>query len=151
VAAEVEPPELAQLVDFSERSRVGDWSLRSALCRYAQPQPKRVSEVLEVVRRIEAALQPQAKRLVKDGLALWSSLESGDVPADDAQLVGVLGAARELDRLGDTMADWAEARHGKHPEDEVDATTADVARRLDELGIPREERMRPPPGARARG
>jgi hypothetical protein len=152
VPAEIAPAELARIVDFAERSRLGDWSLRSALCRYAQPQPKRVSEVLEVVRRIEAALQPQAKRLVKEGPELWAALEGGGAAAgDDVQLVGVLAAARELDRLGDTMADWAEARHGKHPEDEVDATAAEVARRLDELGVPREERMRPPPGARSRG
>jgi hypothetical protein len=151
VPAEIAPAELAQLVDFAERSRLGDWSLRSALCRYAQPQPKRVSEVLEVVRRIDAALQLEAKRLVKEGPALWAALEDGGASEADAQLVGVLGAARELDRLGDTMADWAEARHGKHPEEEVDATTTDVASRLDELGVPREERMRPPPGARSRG
>jgi hypothetical protein len=149
--AEIEPVELARIVDFAERSRVGDWSLRSALCRYAQPQPKRVSDVLEVVRRVDAALQPESKRLVREGHALWAALEHGGASDDAAPLVGVLAAARDLDRLGDTMADWAEARHGKHPEDEVDAVAADVARRLDELGVPREERLRPPPGARARG
>jgi hypothetical protein len=144
VAAEVEPPELARLVAFAERSRVGDWSLRSALCRYAQPQPRRVSEVLDVVRRIEFALHPMARQLVTDGPDLWSRLEAGPSDDDpDALLLGLLGAMVELDRLGDTLADWAEDRAGKHPEDVVDGTTTEVARRLDELGVVREERERP--------
>ena len=146
--AEVEPPELARLIDFAERSRVGDWSLRSALCRYAQPQPQRVSTVLDLVRRIDFALHPHAKRLDKEGPALWAALESGDAPdGPDGLVLGLLGAMAELDRLGDTLADWALDRAGKHPENAVDATTADVAQRLEVLGVPEQERV-PPPGAR---
>ena len=62
-----EPPELARLLDFAERSRAGDWSLRSSLVRYAQSQPVRVSQVLELVRRIEAALHPHARLLAGQG------------------------------------------------------------------------------------
>lgn len=142
-----EPPELARLVEFAERSRLGDWSLRSALCRYAQPQPQRVSEVLECVRRIEAALHAEAGRLAKDGPAVWQQLEAG---SSDDGLVELLAATAELDALGDALADWAVERAGKHPEATVDATTASVAARLDALGIPREERVAPP-GGRARG
>ena len=146
MAAEVEPPELARLVAFAERSRVGDWSLRSALCRYAQPQPHRVSEVLDLVRRIEFALHPMARRLGSDGPALWAAVDAGTAAGDnDELLVGLLGAIVELDRLGDTLADWAEDRAGKHPEAAVDAVTTEVARRLDDLGVVREERERPPP------
>ena len=58
VPAEIEPVELARVVDFAERSRVGDWSLRSALVRYAEGQPERVSQVLEQVRRSTPALHP---------------------------------------------------------------------------------------------
>jgi hypothetical protein len=148
VPPEIEPPELARLVDFAERSRVGDWSLRSALCRYAQPQPQRVGNVLELVRRIEFGLHPSQSRLVKEGPALWAAVDGGS--ADGDLLVGLLGAMRQLDALGDTLADWAHDRAGKHPEDEVDATVAAVARRLDEIGAPVEERV-PPPGARGRG
>ncbi len=139
--AEVAPPGLARLIDFAERSRVGDWSLRSALCRYAQPQPVRVREVLDLVRRIEFALHPHTKRLDKEGPALWAALQAGD-GADDL-VVGLLRAMVELDRLGDTLADWAEDRAGKQPEATVDAATADVARRLEVLGVPHEERTRP--------
>lgn len=146
--AEIEPPELAALVAYAERSRVGDWSLRSALCRYAQPQPVRVSEVLELVRRIEFSLHKQSSRLVKEGPAVWAALEAGSLDGD--LLLGLLDAMRELDRLGDVLADWALDRAGKQPEAAVDETTAEVARRLDAIGVPHEERV-PPPGARQRG
>jgi hypothetical protein len=149
VPAEIQPPELAALVDYAERSREGDWSLRSALCRYAQPQPQRVSAVLEVVRRIDAVVQPVSGRIAKEGPALWAALEGG--ASEDDPLVALLRVARDLDRLGDVLAAWAEDRHGSQPEDDVDVTVAEVTRRLDELGVPREERMRPPPGARSRG
>jgi hypothetical protein len=132
VPAEIEPPELARLVAFSERPRAGDWSLRSALTRYAQPQPERVSVVLDSVRRIENALQPHSGRLAKEGAALWAAVDGGDGSGD--ALVGA----------------WAIDRTGPSPEATVDATTTEVERRLDDLGIPREERERPP-GARARG
>ena len=146
--AEIEPPELAALVAYAERSRVGDWSLRSALCRYAQPQPVRVSEVLELVRRIELPVHKLNGRLVKDGPAVWAALEAGALDGD--LLLGLLDAMRELDRLGDVLADWALDRAGKQPEATVDETTAEVARRLDAIGVPHEERV-PPPGARQRG
>lgn len=139
--AEVEPPELARVLDYAERSRVGDWSLRSALCRYASPHPGRVSAVLDLVRRIEVAVHPEAKRLAKEGPTVWAAV---DEAGDDDQLVGLVRVMRELDRLGDVMAEWADDRHGHHPEATVDATIADVARRLEDLGIPEEERVRPP-------
>jgi hypothetical protein len=141
VAAEVEPPELARVVAFAERSRTGDWSLRSALCRYASPHPEQVSALLDLVRRIEAAVHPESKRLDREGPALWAAVE-GD--GDDDQLVGLLRAMVELDRLGDTLAAWADDRAGHHPEEAVEATTADVAQRLEALGVPHEERTRPP-------
>ena len=145
--ADPQPPELARLVAFAERSRAGDWSLRSALTRYAQPQPQRVSDVLESVRRVESVLHPVAGRLAKEGPALWDELQSG---SSVDPLVGVLGVAAELDALGDVLADWAVDRTGPSPDDTVDATVAATAARLDELGVAREERVAPP-GARSRG
>ena len=145
--AEVEPPELARLVAFAERSRAGDWSLRSALMRYAQPEPQRVSDVLESVRRVEGALHSGGSRLAKEGPDLWQQLEAG---ASDDQLVGVLAVAAELDALGDVLAGWAVDRTGDPPTSTVDAAIAAAATRLDELGVAREERVAPP-GARSRG
>jgi hypothetical protein len=112
VPAEPSPPELARVVGFAERPRRGDWSLRAALCRYAQAHPARVRDVLEQVRRVEAALHPHARRFDKDGPALWAAVDGGAAPSGDEQLVGVLRAAAALDRLGDGLAAWAEDRHG---------------------------------------
>ena len=147
--AEIEPPELARIVDFAERSRAGDWSLRSALCRYAQPHPRRVSDVLEHVRRIDAALHPHQRRFEKEGPAVWELLQSGGAAGADAQLAEVLTAAADLDALGDALAAWAEDRHGSDPGEQIDAVVRRVAARLDAAGVPREERV-PPPGARGR-
>jgi len=150
VPAEIQPPELARIVDFAERSRAGDWSLRSALCRYAQPHPRRVRDVLEQLRRVDAALHPHHRRFEKDGPAVWQLLQSGEAKGADAQLAEVLTAAAELDALGEVLAGWALDRHATHPEQKVDAVVAQVAARLDAAGVPREERV-PPPGARSRG
>jgi hypothetical protein len=145
--AEIEPPELARLVDFAERPRTRDWSLRSALVRYAQPEPQRVNDLLELVRRVDAALGKSAALLDRDGPAFWNAVDH-DGAEPDAYVAGVLRAARELDGLADVLAGWAVDRAGERPNADVDRVVADVARRLDELGVPREER---PPGPRNRG
>lgn len=143
--ADVEPPELAQLIDFAERPRVDDWSLRAALVRYAQPHPQRVEDLLQVVRRLDAALGALRPQLERDGVRHWAAL---DGEGDDDTAVALLRAAREVDGLGDELAAWAVDISRPAPDDDVDRVTADVARRLDEVGVPREER---PPGPRNRG
>lgn len=148
--AEVEPTELAQLLDTAERPRTANWSLRAALTRYAQPQPQRASEVIELVRRIEFALKPHAKLLERDGTAIWAALQSppADPGVDDA-MVALLRALTELDRLGDVLAAWAVDRAPDRPDALVDAVVADVAGRLERLGVRREEG--PPRGRGGRG
>jgi hypothetical protein len=139
VPAEITPPELAALVDYQERPRVDDWSLRSAITRYAQPQPVRASAVLELVRRIEFALKPHMKDVEREGPALWDAVQSSD-RAD--QLVGLLRAMVELDHLGDDLAAWAVDRAGERPDAEVDEVAARVDHELKVLGVPREQRRR---------
>ena len=146
--AEIQPQELARVVDFAERSRAGDWSLRSALVRYAEGQPVRVSHLIEQVRRMEAAFHALGKTLENRGPEIWAAVDSGHGAADDARIVDLLRAAIEVDRLGDTLASWAEDRTRPRPDDEVDRVTADVERRLDDLGLPREEPMARPPRRR---
>jgi hypothetical protein len=145
--AEIEPPELARLVDFAERPRAREWSLRSALVRYAQPEPQRVNDVLELVRRVDAALAKHAAELEREGPAYWGALD-GNGGEPDGYVVGVLRAAQQLDGLAETLATWAVDRAGERPNADVDRVVADVAARLDALGVPREER---PPGPRNRG
>jgi hypothetical protein len=146
VPAEIEPPALAQLVDFAERPHVDDWSLRAALVRYAQPQPQRVNDVLDLVRRLEWALGQHGSLLQREGTALWQALEDGTTP-DDARLahvVELLGVAEAIDRLGDVLAGWAVDISGERPDAAVDAAIAEIGTRLDALGVPHEQRSPPP-------
>ena len=132
--------EITHLLDVAERSRVGDWSLRSALVRYAQAEPVRVGRVLDVVRRLEAGLKPHLK-----------ALEKHPEPADD-RVAGLLGVAAQLDELGDRFAAWAVALDpALRPGTEVDELVAALGERLDVLGVARDEaRPSPGPGGRPR-
>ncbi len=144
MAAEVQPPALAQLLDAAERPRVENWSLRAALTRYAQPQPTRASALIELVRRIESALRPFAKVLERRGEDLWALVESGaPPPEEDALLVEILRTLRELDAAADVLAAWAVERAGERPDAVVGDAVARVTARLEALGIAREERPRP--------
>ena len=140
---EIVPAALARLLDFAERPRAEEWSLRAALVRY--PQPQRVNDVLDCVRRVESALARHTAVIEREGPDLWAALEGdGNDGQVDAQLAGLLRAARELDHLGDTLANWAVDVRNKRPDAEVDRVVSSVARQLDALGVPREERQRPP-------
>ncbi len=142
----VEPPELARLLDFAERPRVDDWSLRAALVRYAQPEPERAARLLELVRRAEGALHRHGKLLERDGPAIWATVtdDPSSPTASYPDVTALLLATAELDQLGDRLATWAVDRAGNRPDTEVDEVVADVAHRLDALGIPRDERDGPP-------
>jgi hypothetical protein len=148
VPADIEPPALARLLDFAERPRTQDWSLRAALVRYAQPRPQSVSDLLDLVRRLESALGQHAAILQGDGAALWEALEGGTSTGDEqhAQVVALLRVATELDQLGDVLAGWAVDIASERPDAQVDAVVEDVGTRLDALGVPHEER--PPPRQR---
>ena len=137
--AEVEPPELALLLDYAERPRTHDWSLRAALCRYAQPQPERVSTVLDLMRRTEFALAPHVKTIEADGADHWLAAGGDAVAGVDPLVAGLLGAMVELDRLGDVLAAWAVDRGGERPDAAVDTVTAEVGQRLEDLGVPHED------------
>lgn len=147
MSAEIQPHELARLVDFAERPRQGDWSLRAALTRYAQPEPKRVGDLLDVVRWLDLGMRPHVKSVQRDGPALWEALQSGGDGSAEP-VVALLRVMEDLDRLGDVLTDWACDISQPRPDAAVDDVTARVARRLHDLGVPREQRQRPP---RSRG
>ena len=147
VAVELSPPELAHLVEFSERPRTHDWSLRSALVRYAQPQPARVEVILDLTRRLEFAIGKHNKVLAKHGDEVWRAIESGDDGDDTVKdVVALLRVAQEIDALGDILATWAVDRSVGQPDAAVDDCIARVAPQLDALGVAHEERVRPPRG-----
>ena len=131
------------LIDYTERPRVDDWSLRAALTRYAQPQPQRVGALLELVRRIEFAMASHRQTIEGEGRELWSTVQAADGTPTSDRLVGMLLAMVDLDRLGDLLAAWAADPTRERPDEAVDAAIAQVAHRLEVLGIPREERQPP--------
>jgi hypothetical protein len=149
---DIQPAELAALVDLAEHPRVGDWSLRSALTRYAQPEPQRVSDLLDLVRRIEAVIGATQKSIEADGPNVWAQLQEALAsPRQATGLVGLLETMVEIDRLGDLLATWAvDPSVTDRPNEEFDAVVADVRERLAALGVP-EQQGGPPPGARRRG
>ena len=120
--------DLDRLVDYADAARVDDWSLRSALVRFAQPEPERAAALLRVVRRLDQVL-PRYER--------------SPHPEELLALAGV------LDRLADTLAEWAVAATAPPPVDTVDEVTARVWARMDELGVP--EEVSPGPLRRGRG
>lgn len=156
MATEVAPAELAALLDYAERPRTNDWSLRAALTRYAQPQPQRASDLIEVMRRAEFGLRSRLKDVERNGEAYWAAVTAAEdedsrggadgneqTGATDETAVALLRLMVEIDRLGDVLAGWAVERSGDRPDAAIDGMIAAGARRLDELGIPHEERPRP--------
>ena len=123
--------------------------MRAALVRYAQPRPQSVSDLLDLVRRLESALGQHAAILQREGDALWDALEGGTSPGDEehAEVVALLRVATELDQLGDVLAELGRRHHAASgPTRQVDAVVEEVGTRLDVLGVPHEER--PPPRQR---
>lgn len=125
----------ARLVQVSEAPRVGDWTLRSALVRYAQPAPEAASAVLELVRRTEGALRPHARAIENGGLDAIA-----DAQTDGPSVGELLDVAAVLDELGDELAAWAADRSRPRPDAAVQRLGEQVFARLADLGVPREQR-----------
>ena len=97
-------PDGPHLVDYAESSRVGDWSLRSALVRFAQPEPTRAGAVLELIRRTDGALKPHRRLLESTAVPTHPSLGS-DVLSVVGETVSVAAdAARVLDARAADLA-----------------------------------------------
>ncbi len=150
MGADVEPPELARLLDAAERPRSANWSLRAALTRYAQPEPQRSSDVIELLRRIEGALRPHAKLLERSGPSVWAALHGSAECAGDGRaavepsVLELLRLLRAVDELGDELAAWAVDRGaGARPDGAVDNVVHEVSAALDQLRVPHEEPPRP--------
>lgn len=119
------------LANVSEVERHGGWSLRSGLVRYAQAQPVRAGALLEVVRRLEAALAPHR-----------TGLEQGRTTAtDDPAVEALLEVAAVIDELADLVAVWAEdPRSHVRPDAALDRCVTETTARMDALGVAREVR-----------
>lgn len=115
------------LVGFADEPRDQDWSLRSALVRFAQPEPTRAGAVLELVRRTEGALKH----------------------ADGHRTEQLVPVVADLVAIAEALVAWAIDRQGPPPIDVVEDHGARAHAALEALGVPREQG--PPPGARRRG
>jgi len=115
------------LLGFADAPRDQDWTLRSALVRFAQPEPTRAGAVLELVRRTDGALKH----------------------ADEARTAELAPVVAELGALADVLVAWAITRDGPPPVDAVERHGAAVHEALEALGVPREQG--PPPRGRRRG
>ncbi len=127
-----EPRPEASLLNYAERPRAGDWSLRSALVRLAQPEPVRAAAVLELVRRCDGALHPFGRALERatvtcdralllDALAAGGGDDAPPPPAEpypDTRMADLARLVRDTDTAG--AADEIVTSY-------VDATDGDVA------------------------
>lgn len=153
------------LANYAESARVDDWTLRSALVRFAQPEPTRASVVLHLVRRLDAALQPAVTAIAKrpalaemarivhtDPEALVPVVEGYEerIELSDAErgAIALLSVAWEFDALAVSLTEWAVEAAPPPPLGLIDASCAEVKARLDALGVPEEA---PYGGGRGRG
>ena len=122
-----------RLVAYAESPRQGDWSLRSALVRYAQPEPQRASAVLELVRRTDGALKASVRLLERSEVPTDPELSGGArrIDARSADLARV--AVRWPDELDRVIAEY-ESVEPLSPEERELVPLLAVAVELDALG-----------------
>ncbi len=112
------------LLNYAELAHDGDWTLRSALNRLAQPQPARVGALLDLVRRLDAPLHHVRKALEQHTVtcdrALGRDGADGDGPLEPytdirtADLARLVAAGADPDQLLTGYQD-----HGRLDHEEV--------------------------------
>lgn len=131
------PDDGIRLAAFAESPRAGDWSLRAALVRYAQPEPSRASAVLELIRRTDGAVKPFHRVLdstecaTDPGLAAPERSPAPRVDARAADLARV--AVRSPEQLDRVVAEY-ESVERLAPEERSVIPLLAVAVELDALG-----------------
>ena len=155
--------ETNSIINYAEAPRQGDWTLRSSLVRLAQPHPLRSEAVLQLVRRLDAALKPFVRELQKHPAETTRSIPGGasnivgvgvvdlvetpdavelsDAERDSLHLIGI---ALELDELANTLTAWAFAGSADPPVGEIDQTCARVLRSMNDLEVPEESQWEGP-------
>ncbi len=168
-AAHAKPEDVDEensILNYAEAPREKDWTLRSALVRLAQPHPLRSEAVLQLVRRLDAAIKPMVRSLQQHGVTSQRSIPGGAQNISDTRLVDVvsdsdvLAAYRErielndaeqasvqlvrlalqMDELADRLATWAAAGSSDPPLAEIDHTCARVLKAMNDGGVPEEPR-----------
>ncbi len=80
-----EPDPTHSLLNYAEAPYDGDWTLRSALMRLAQPEPARVGSVLEVMRRLDAVLHHVRRGLERHTVICDRGLTAASVGTSPAE------------------------------------------------------------------
>ncbi|MEM7273227.1 MAG: hypothetical protein AAF547_09130 [Actinomycetota bacterium] len=92
-----EPDRVRSLLNYAESPHPGDWTLRSALVRLAQPDPARVGRLLETMRRLDAPLQHVARILERHPVVADRALDPsglGQAPVEPQPDVRTADLAR---------------------------------------------------------
>lgn len=146
-AGAVDPDPAGSLLNYAESSRAGDWSLRSALVRLAQPEPARVAGVLEIVRRLDAVLHHLTRPLERHTVtcdrsltiqaasevpAGWELAHPGD-PYPDTRVADLVRLAISAGSDGDQVIDAYVAEVDLAVEEHQAMPLLAVAAELDEL------------------
>lgn len=93
-----EPDRSRSLLNYAESAHDGDWTLRSALVRLAQPDPARVGALLEVMRRLDGPLHHVARTLERHTVVADAVLDPAAVEGPVQQPVADVRTA-DLARL----------------------------------------------------
>lgn len=80
-----DPDPEGSLVNYAESPREGDWTMRSALVRLAQPEAMRASAVVELIRRLDSALHPLARALERHTVVCDRMISPGSVAEVDGE------------------------------------------------------------------
>ncbi|MEM9468294.1 MAG: hypothetical protein AAGA90_23200 [Actinomycetota bacterium] len=104
-----DPEPHGSLVNYAESPRADDWTLRSALVRLAQSQPQLVADLLQRVRRLDAALHQIARPLEPHTVVCDRGLTLDTVDGDpldpypDTRVADVLRLARSAGTEADVV------------------------------------------------
>ncbi|MGI9623990.1 MAG: hypothetical protein ACR2PK_14230 [Acidimicrobiales bacterium] len=141
---------LGSVLNYTERPRSADWTMRSALVRLAQPEPGRVAEVLALSRRLDAVLGHVSRGLEKcttmcDRRLTLSVLNGGhgegaefelSQPQDqypDARVVDLARVCRAGPELCPSVLAGYSSLGSLSPEEAAAVPLLEVALRLDDL------------------
>lgn len=144
---EVTPDPVVSLLKFAESPRADDWTLRSALVRFAQPEPTRAGAVLELVRRCDAALRPLARTVERHTVLCSRTMSVDDVtrtaegweiappshPYPDGRVVDLARLNNDRPEQADTIAEAYRRTAQLEPEEESALPLLGIVLALDVL------------------
>lgn len=136
-ATEADPA--GSLVNYAESPRAGDWTLRSAMTRLAQPEPGLVDAIAPLVRRLDAVLHHVARPLEKRTVVCDRQLSVDNAdgapldPYPDTRTADLARLAASAGGDADVVVDAYIAEEELGPEEIAALPLLDVALRFDAM------------------